>query len=250
MNFYGFIKTSLLDYPEHMASIVFTKGCNLRCPYCQNKDLILPGTSLTEYPEEEILAHLKKRKGLLDGLVVTGGEPTLHSELPEFLTRVKDLGYDIKLDTNGLRPEILKKLLNAGLLDYIAMDVKLPLSQYRSLRSTESLLKDKSLPGYDSHEASDSSLSSRLKESISLISKSTLPYEFRTTLCRELHSEESLKEMARDIPPDSTWYLQPFRDSEGVLETGYHTPSDEELTQYVNTLRPLIPGVTLRENLG
>ena len=170
MQIFGFNKTTLLDFPEHVACTVFTGGCNFRCPFCQNGDLVLHGGSLPVLDEEEVFGVLRKRKGILTGVCVTGGEPTLQRDLDVFLSRVKELGYLVKLDSNGYRPEVLQSLRERGLVDYFAMDIKSSPENYARTAGVKEL---------------DMGL---IRESVDFIRSCGLDYEFRTTVVRELHS--------------------------------------------------------------
>lgn len=173
MKFGGLVKFTLIDFPGCPAAIVFTQGCNFRCRYCHNPELVYPHLFTEPMPEEEIESFLQRRKGTLEGIVVSGGEPTLHEDLPKFLAHLKDLGYKTKLDTNGARPEVLKHLIENKLVDFVAMDLKAPLEKYALIT------------GVDTNEAV-------IKQSISLIQHSGLPHEFRTTYDKEVLSDEDI----------------------------------------------------------
>lgn len=188
----GFQPFTMTDYPGHLAAVVFTQGCNFRCPFCHNASL-LGGT--VDYdkllPEEEVLRFLRQRRKRLDGLVVTGGEPTLQAALPEFLARVKHLGYKVKLDTNGSRPRVLARLVEAKLVDYIAMDVKAPFDRYPLLAGTPVAVGD-------------------LEESIAVIAWSRLPHEFRTTYVPGLLTPAHLAAIEAMLPSGSCHRVQRF----------------------------------------
>lgn len=173
MKFGGLVKFTLIDFPACPAAIVFTQGCNFRCRYCHNPELVYPHLFTEPVPEEEIYAFLKRRQGTLEGVVVSGGEPTLYDDLPSFLATLKQMGYKTKLDTNGSRPEMLKELIDKKLVDFIAMDLKAPLEKYSLIT------------GKDTNEAT-------LKTSIDLIRKSGLSYEFRTTYDKEVLTDEDI----------------------------------------------------------
>jgi len=190
MIFGGFEKFTLIDYPSKMASMVYTIGCNFRCPYCHNPELVDETVEHT-WSEKEILEFLKKRKGMLDGLVITGGEPTMHKDLPAFVKKVKKLGYLVKLDSNGTNPKMLEQLIRAGLVDYIAMDVKAPLSKYKETVS---------------HPVDTQAI----RKSIDLIMASEIPYEFRTTLVRALTSPKDIIKIGKEIKGATRYYLQKF----------------------------------------
>ena len=241
----GFNKTTLLDYPEHVAATVFLGGCNFRCPFCQNRDLLLNPADFAAFTEEEVLAHLKKRRAMLSGVCITGGEPTIYNRdtLENFLVRIKELGYLIKLDTNGTNPEMLRRLYDEKLIDYVAMDIKTGPSDYMKaagLESTDNPLLEKS---YDK-------ILSTVKESVDFLMHETDPsrftYEFRTTVVRELHDENSFTEIGNWIKGAPRYYLQSYKDSENVLCPGFHAYSKEELERFADLLRPMIPSVSLR----
>ncbi len=189
----GFNKFSLSDYPGHVAAVVFTQGCNFRCPFCHNGSLI-PGDVPMRLliPEEKVFEFLENRSSQLDGVVVTGGEPMIQPDLPVFIHRIKTIGFLIKLDTNGSRPEVLRRLLKEKLIDYIAMDIKAPLDIYGRLTGTHTSV-------------------SRIQESIELIDRSGIAHEFRTTVVKSLLSPQDLLSIRKLIPPASTHRLQKFR---------------------------------------
>jgi pyruvate formate lyase activating enzyme len=191
----GFQKLTLIDYPGKVATTVFTIGCNFRCPFCHNPDLINPSPEMIRIGrknEYEFLAFLKKRKGLLDGVCVTGGEPTVQPDLIPFLERVKSMGFLVKLDTNGLRPEVLREVLKRKLVDHIAMDVKHAPEKYPLAMGGEIDME-------------------LIRESVELIQKSGLPYEFRTTVVPGIHTEEDFDAIGKWIRGTKHYYLQPFR---------------------------------------
>ena len=186
MIFGGFQKTDLINFPGYVASTVFTRGCNFRCPYCHNPEFVIQGSDQTyfgeTYTEEEILSYLRKRRSMLDGLVVSGGEPTLHADLPSFIRKVKALGLKVKLDTNGSRPDVLGKLMAEGLLDYVAMDIKAPLHKY-------------SLVGFEDTDA--------ITLSISMLESSAVDHEYRTTCPKDLLTAEDFPKMASLTGPSA-----------------------------------------------
>ena len=226
MNICGYQKTTLLDYPGLLAATVFTGGCNFHCPFCHNSDLILTPTTLI--PEEEIFAFLKKRKNILSGICITGGEPTLQTDLSEFIEKVRSLGYKIKLDTNGYRPEIIQDLLNKNLLNYIAMDIKAGFSNYLKVCGIQNLNMD------------------TIKKSISIIENSGIDYEFRTTVVKELHSEQDFQEIIEMISPQSPYYIQSFKDSGNILTPGLSSCDIDTLNYYLSTVKAKIPNSFLR----
>ena len=226
MNICGYQKTTLLDYPGHVAATIFTGGCNFRCPFCHNSDLILNPTTLI--PEEEIFAFLKKRKNILSGICITGGEPTLQPDLSDFIEKVRSLGYKIKLDTNGYLPEIIQDLLNKKLLDYIAMDIKAGFSNYVKVCGIQNFNMD------------------TIKKSISIIENSGIDYEFRTTVVKELHSEQDFQEIIKMISPQSSYYIQSFKDSGNILTPGLSSCNIDTLNHYLSLVKTKIPNSFLR----
>ncbi len=226
----GLQKLTLLDYPGQVACTVFTGGCNFRCPFCHNPTLVLPErVADSENETERVLGFLKKRRGLLDGLVVTGGEPLLHEDLPDFLRRVRAMGYRIKLDTNGSFPERLRAVVEAGLADYVAMDVKDAPDGYA--RAAGVRLLD----------------IAAVERSKNYLLEGHTDYEFRTTVVRGLHTEESLRAAARWIEGARAYYLQQFRaESELLAPDGLGAFSDDEMRALVEALRPIVPTVALR----
>ncbi len=191
MNIGGLQKFSLIDYPQKISTIVFTQGCNFRCPYCHNPELVESKLFGSQINEEYIFSFLKSRMGKLDGVSITGGEPTLQSDLVDFIQEVKNMGYLVKLDTNGSMPEVLRKLLSENLLDYIAMDVKTTLQKYSDIVKVDI---DKS----------------KIMESINIILDSNVEYEFRTTVLKNFLSKEDIIEISRTIKGAKRYVLQKF----------------------------------------
>jgi pyruvate formate lyase activating enzyme len=215
----GLQKFSLLDYPDHVAAIIFTQGCNFRCQFCYNPMLVMPfeagkfvdnsspkneenkkGHSLIS--ENDLFYFLESRRGKLDALVITGGEPTLHADLPEFLKKLKDMDFKIKLDTNGTSPEMLKKLLKEKLVDYIAMDVKAPAEKYEMVAGVKPDLK-------------------KIKESIKIIMNSGQPYEFRTTIIPNLHRPGDIDGIGVLIKDAGKWFLQFFKSDTALVNKSF-----------------------------
>ena len=226
MEFTGIDKLSLLDYEDFVSVVLFTPKCNFRCPFCHNGKTVLE--SDVEIDFDEILSYLQTRKGLIDAVVITGGEPTLMSELKERIIKIKELGLRVKLDTNGSNPEVLKDLVNSKLLDYVAMDIKNSMNEYPRTCGVRKVDENK------------------LKESINYLLENNVDYEFRTTLVKEFHSEESIKEMSELIKGAKRLYLQKFVDREGVLQPGLHEVSQEEAEKYASLLRDSVKEVNLR----
>lgn len=222
MQICGFSKTTLLDYPEHVAATVFVGGCNFRCPFCHNAGLVIAPHTFDKITEEEVLAHLKKRRGLLQGVCITGGEPTLQRDLAEFICRVKEFGYLVKLDTNGYLPEVLKALLAENLIDYVAMDIK---------ASPENYALTAGVSNFDL---------GKISESIEVIKGNKIAYEFRTTVVKGIHTIEEFEEIGKWIAGSRAYYLQSFRESENMLVTS--------LTGLVKaTAQPILSAFTKQE---
>lgn len=228
MKIHGFQKTTLLDYPEHVAATIFLGGCNFRCPFCHNGQLVLDPASQPVIPEDEVLAYLEKRHGILEGVCITGGEPTLQEELADFIQRIKGLGYMVKLDTNGYRPEVLKALLQKGLLDYVAMDIKASPEHYSVAAGLETLDM------------------TRIRESIRLLEQSGIPHEFRTTVVKGIHRTEEFDEIGRLLQGCTAYYLQGFRRSESMIGEGYEAFSVEEMKEMAALAEKYLNRVELR----
>ena len=227
MQIHGFNKTTLLDYPGLVAATVFTGGCNFRCPFCQNSDLVLDPMSQPLIPEEEVLNHLAKRKGITAGVCITGGEPTLQKDLKEFIIKLRKQELKIKLDTNGYRPDILEELLREELLDYVAMDVKSSAEGYEKAAGVKIDMK-------------------LIKKSISLLINGNIPYEFRTTVVRELHGEEEMRGIADLIEGADRYFLQGYEDSDRVMCPGYTSYTKDELEKFVNIFSGKVKQVEIR----
>ena len=229
----GLQKMTLLDFPGKVACTVFLQGCNFRCPFCHNSDLL--GTEgPTPIPVETLLDFLKKRVGLLDGVCITGGEPTLQKDLPELLRAIKSLGYLIKLDTNGNRPDVLKALVTEGLVDYVAMDIKNCPARYGDTAG---------VPGMTL---------THLEESIRFLLEGSLDFEFRTTVMAELHDAAGFTAMGKwlqSLSPDHKtprFFLQPYVDRESVLVGGFTPPTAENLQEMVDSIAPFVEQATIR----
>lgn len=224
----GFAKTTLLDYPEHVAATIFTGGCNFRCPFCHNGQMVLNPASMERIDEEEVMTHLIKRKNVLEGVCITGGEPTLQADLSDFIRSIKDIGYLVKLDTNGTHPEVLKNLIDEKLIDYVAMDVKNCQSKYALTAGCSDALV------------------SKVMESIDLLKQGLVDYELRTTVVRELHSKEDMLELAQMIEGVPRYFLQSYVDSDNVIDRKYTAYSKEELediAQSISFVHPKLRGI-------
>ena len=238
MQILGLNKTTLLDYPGHVAAAVFTGGCQFRCPFCHNGELVLNPSCGSHCTQEDIFSFLNKRKNILQGVCITGGEPTLQGDLEDFMREVRGLGYLVKLDTNGYEPDVLEKLLKDGLLDYVAMDIKNCPGKYGMTAGRESLEMD------------------RVTRSVELLKHSGIDYEFRTTVVREFHTTEDIVEIGKWIVGCPVYFLQQYQDSENVIETmrcgrqevfhGYDISVMEEMAEAVRHLPGMTGKVELR----
>ena len=226
MNIQGFQKLTLLDFPGTMACIVFTGGCNFRCPFCHNSSLVLKPKENNNL-EKEVLQYLAGRKNILDGVCITGGEPLLQPDLIDFIAKVRELGYRVKLDTNGYSPEKLKEVLDMQFVDYVAMDIKSGRSTYEKLCGTKIDF-------------------SKIEQSIELLKSSNVPYEFRTTAVKHLHTMADFAELAQDIAGAPKYYIQKFVDSGAVLEQGYTAFTEEEMKTILEIVQRTIPNAAIR----
>lgn len=228
MEIHGFQKTTLLDYPGHVAATVFTGRCNFRCPFCHNRNLVLRPDAEPVIEEEEVFSCLKKRKGILEGVCITGGEPTLQTDLREFIKEVKELGYRVKLDTNGYNPKVLGQLLGEGLLDYVAMDVKAD------------------LPNYGRASGCGNMDLNRIRESIAILKNSQISYEFRTTVVKGIHSVEEFDGIGQLLEGCRAYYLQAFQESQNVIQCGFEAFPVEIMEEMAERARKYIDKVELR----
>lgn len=225
----GLQKLTLLDFPGHTACTVFTVACNFRCPFCHNASLVLGGHGgADDVNEEEFFSFLEKRKGILDGVAVTGGEPTLQKDLKPFLRRIKDMGFAVKLDTNGYAPEILKEILDEGLSDHVAMDIK---------SSREGYAKVSGVNGIDL---------SKIEKSIELLKNSNVTYEFRTTAVKGLHTAADFLKIGKWIGNVPLYFIQQYVDSGDIIESGYSAFTKEEMTALLAMARVGTPSAQLR----
>ena len=226
MNISGIQKLTLLDYPGKCACTLFLAGCNLRCPFCHNASLVV-GQAPAAMTEEEFFAFLKKRRGLLDGVCVTGGEPTLRKDLPDFIRRIKEMGYLVKLDTNGSNPEMLRQLLAEKLLDYVAMDIKNCPERYAETCGGIDILP-------------------QVQESLAILKEDNVEYELRTTLCRPFHDESALEAMGKWLSGTKNYYLQNFVDSGDLIGSEVSGFTKEEMEALRNCVLPHIPTTRIR----
>ena len=227
MKIHGLQKLTLLDYPGTVACTVFLGGCDFRCPYCHNAELLDP-----DFPplmdERELLSFLRKRQGMLDGVCITGGEPLLRQDLPDLLQEIRALGYKIKIDTNGARPGRLNSIMAAGLADYVAMDIK---------NSPERYAETIGRADFDL---------SPVRESVRLLMAGSTDYEFRTTVVAGLHGEEDIRSIGRWITGAKRYYLQPFTDRETVPAAGLSAPGKSQLERFLSIAREYVPETELR----
>lgn len=226
MKISGLQKLTLLDFPGRTACIVFTQGCNFNCPYCHNSELI----DMHEYgtmDTNEIMEFLKSRQKLLDGVVITGGEPTIQSDLKDFIKNIRTLGYKIKLDTNGSTPKVLEDLLKEKLLDYVAMDIKTTFTQYSSITKIKDSEKN-------------------VQKSIEILKKSNIPHEFRMTIIKNRHSIKDIIAVCEFVGPKEELYLQNFEMHDGVRDKTLESYTKSELTIIQDLLQVIFPNVMVR----
>ena len=228
MDFNGFQKLTLLDYPGKVACTLFLAGCNFRCPFCHNASLVTDIDNSLVYSDEKILSYLSKRRGILEGVCITGGEPLMRPDLEEFIKRVKALGFFVKLDTNGSFPDRLESLIKNGLLDYVAMDIKTCPDNYPLVAGASDL---DILP---------------IKKSVSILKNGTLPYEFRTTIVKELHTLEDIEKIGRWIEGAPRYFLQNFVDSGNLIQGNLHEHDKKTLENMLEIARKFVPNAEIR----
>lgn len=228
MRILGFTKTTLLDYPGRIASTIFLGGCNFRCPFCHNGPLVTDAKGKPSYIIGDVLSFLKKRRGILEGVCISGGEPTLHPDLPMLCREIKSLGYPVKLDTNGTNPGLLLKLAGEHLIDYVAMDIKSSPGRYPKLTGIAA-------PDMEC-----------ICQSVQWLLSDPLPYEFRTTVVQELHTEEDFSEISRWLAGARQYFLQAYRDSPQVIRPGHTACTKAQMEHYLKLVLPAIPSAQLR----
>ena len=221
----GFQKMTMLDYPGRVASTIFTYGCNFRCPFCHNATLVIDEAQL--FSEEEILAYLNKRKGILDGVCISGGEPLLQNDIFDFIKKVKALGLLVKLDTNGSYPEKLKEAIDSKLVDYVAMDIKTCKENYSKVADVNVKIED-------------------IEKSVQILLENKVDYEFRTTVVRELHTKEDFEKISLWIKGAKRYFLQCFKDNENLIGENLSAYTPLELEGFLEVLRDNINEVNLR----
>jgi pyruvate formate lyase activating enzyme len=231
----GFLDVSFVDWDGKLSSVIFLPTCNFRCPFCHNLNLVLHPEELDTIPFEYVIGQLKKQRGWIDGVCITGGEPTLHSDLPELCSRLKKMGFLVKVDTNGTNPAMLKELLDQGLVDYIAMDMKAPLTEKKYSKAT-CVKTEESLE--------------KVKESIKLLLGSNIDYEFRTTVVPSLHDEDDIKQICLNLRGCRKYVLQKFDVSLGktTIDPTFMSKSltEEEMQKFLAIAQKLIPNTKLR----
>lgn len=228
LNIRGFQKMTLLDFPGKVACIVFTGGCNFRCPFCHNASLVTGENSDDNISEDEVFSYLEKRKGLLDGVCITGGEPLLQPDIMKFIYNVKQLGYSVKLDTNGTSPDKLIALVEQGLVDYVAMDIK---NSYEKYAMTA---------GVDNVKLSD------INRSIDFLLSDVVEYEFRTTIVDELHDVKDITDICHRINGAKRYFLQGFVDSGNIIGDGMNAVSDEKAEKMRLVGAEILPIIKIR----
>lgn len=227
MKIHGLQKMTLLDYPGYVACTVFLGGCDFRCPFCHNYELVT-GEAAPVMDDQELMAFLEKRKGLLDGVAITGGEPCLHADLPDLLRRIREMGFRTKLDTNGNHPQMLSAILEEGLADYVAMDIKNSPGKYAMTAGCETIDMDNIL------------------KSISLLIGGTVDYEFRTTVVAQLHDEQDFEEIGQMIRGAKRYYLQSFTDRDTVPYGNFQSPEPEDLKKYAEIAGQFVADTQIR----
>ncbi len=226
MKISGLQKLTLLDYPGKVACTVFTPGCNFRCPFCHNASLVFD--RVEQISEAEVLSFLDKRKGILDGVCITGGEPTLQKDLGDFIRKIKEKGFLVKLDTNGTFPDRLQALLDGGVLDYVAMDIKGAKETYPAAAGVENALVEK------------------VARSVRLLESSSVPHEFRTTTVKGIHTANDFKNIAQWIAGAKDYYIQQYNASDDLIGEAFESFSKEELEAFADLVRPYVGQVTVR----
>ncbi len=231
VKFGGLQKTSLVDYPDEICTILFTIGCNFRCPYCHNKELVNPELFPNEIPEDYILGFLKERKKYIDALTITGGEPTIHKDLPEFIKKVKDLGFKVKIDTNGTNPEMIKFLIENKLVDFIAMDYKAPIKKYPEVVRAKIDIK-------------------KIEKTKEIIMKSNVNYEFRITVVPTLLTKEDIIQIGEELKGAKQVWIQQFENKHGnVLDDNFLTIKPyrmSEIKEMVESIKNKVQAVDAR----
>ena len=228
MKIYGIEKLSLVDYDGKVASTVFTATCNFKCPFCQNSPLVVGVKDLTTIPENEILDYFAKRKGVLDGVCITGGEPTLQKDLPGFCAKIKNLGLSVKVDTNGTNPKMVKYLFENNLCDYFAMDIKNAKENYAKII------------GFESFDTKD------VEKTVEYLMTSGVEYEFRTTLVKEFHDKTDMENIGKWIKGAKNYALQKFKDTGSCIRSGLHEVDIDTAKDFLEIVKKYLPSAKLR----
>ncbi len=228
MKLFGIEKLSLVDYDGKVASTVFTASCNFKCPFCHNSPLVTDVSSLTPIAEDEVLDYFAKRRGVLDGVCITGGEPTLQKDLPEFCAKVKALGLSVKLDTNGTNPDMIKSLYEDKLIDFVAMDIKNAKENYAPII------------GFDKFDTA------KVEKSVQFLINSDVDYEFRTTLVNEYHTPADMENIGKWIKGAKKYALQKFKDTGSCISTGLSAVADDKAKEYLEIVKKYVPNAKLR----
>lgn len=229
MRIHGFNKTTLLDYPRHLAATIFIGSCNMRCPFCHNSSLVLHPETVPTIATEDILSYLSKRKNILEGVCITGGEPTLFAEeLIQLIKNIKSLGLKVKLDTNGSNPTLLKNLVENKLIDYVAMDIK---------NSKENYGLSIGIKNYSTN---------KVNESVEYLLSFPVEYEFRTTIVKEHHTTDDILSIGQWIKGANSYFLQSYKDTGDIISPGLHSHSKESLESFIQLLVPFVNNVELR----
>ena len=223
----GLQKLTLLDFPGRLATTVFLGGCNFRCPFCHNATLVLAPTKCENISEDNFFEFLKSRRGKLSGVCVTGGEPTLYPDLKSFIKKIKDMGFAVKLDTNGTSPDLLSELINEGLVDYVAMDIKNSPEKYPLTVGVNCDME-------------------KIGRSVALLLEDKVDYEFRTTVVKELHTAEDFVTISEWIRGAKRYFLQTFEDSGDLIGQGFSSYSREESEAILRQILPNVPNAQIR----
>ena len=229
MVIHGMQKMTLVDFPGLVAAILFSGGCNFRCPFCQNAALVLHPDTEPRIPDEEIFGYLAKRRKMIEGVVLTGGEPTLQKDLLQYAERIRSLGLRTKLDTNGYRPDVLKEAVREGLFDYVAMDIKNSVPRYGATVGIE---------GFDP---------APVLESIAFLLEGHVDFEFRTTVMAELHDDDSFRDIAGLVEGVPRYFLQAYSDSGDIIDPVFSTPAQEDMERYLSILAPHVGQASIRD---
>ena len=226
----GLQKTTLLDFPTKVACTVFTSGCNFRCPFCHNASLVINPDNSETVNIDAFFEYLKKRRNILDGACITGGEPLLQKDISEFISRIKELGYAVKLDTNGSKPEVLRSLIDNKLIDYVAMDIKGTLEKYPLICGVE-----------------EGRFINEVKESANILLENKVEYEFRTTVVRELHEKDDFHDIGKWISGAKRYFLQQFKDSGDLIsQSGFSAYNKDEMEEILDIVKFYVPSAELR----